>query len=92
MPTKSFTNQIASQSLNGEAVLVTVANNEIADMQLISKGMLATNNSSSKTGTVYSVDYFGRSFKVKPIQPDKNFWSASTYGYLAVNETVVVTL
>lgn len=92
MATVSFTNQKASQSLNGQAVLCTVADDEIADMQTISQGMLATNNSSGKTGTVYRVDYYGHSFLINPIQPDKSFDSVGTYGYLAANETVVVTL
>lgn len=92
MATKEFTNQRASQSLNGQSVLVTVADDEVEDMQDISEGMLATNDSSSKTGTVGSVDYFGKSFKVKPIQMDKNFESEGVYGYLAANETVVVTI
>lgn len=86
----NFTNQKASQSLRGESVTVTVATGEVDDMQLISEGMLATNNSSGSTGTVGRVDYFGNSFQVKPRQPNTDFSSASTYGYLAVNETVVV--
>ena len=92
MATVNFTNQKASQSLNGQGVICTVASDELDDLQTISKGMLATNNSSSKTGLVYSVDYKGSSFKISPIQPNKNFESSGTYGYLAVNETVVVTL
>lgn len=92
MATKSFVNQKASQSLRGEAVLVTVLGSDLDDLQLISKGMLATNSSSSKTGTVGMVDYFGSSFQVIPIQPDRTFESSGTYGYLAASETVIVTL
>ena len=92
MATVEFTNQKASQSLNGQAVLVTVADDEVEDMQTISEGMLATNSSSSKTGTVRRVDYYGKSFQVVPIQMDRNFESQSTYGYLAVNEKVTVTI
>lgn len=86
----SFTNQRASQSLNGQAVIVTVASDELEDLQDISKGMIATNDSSGKTGVVHSVDYYGNSFRVAPIQPNLNFESSSTYGYLAANETVIV--
>jgi len=92
MATLSFTNTKASQSLNGQAVFVTVASDELDDLQDISEGMLATNNSSGRTGTVGRVDYFGNGFQVIPIQPNKNFSSVSTYGYLAASETVVVTL
>ena len=91
MATTNYTNQKASQSLNGQAVLVTLNSADAANLHLLSKGMLCTNNSSGKTGTVYSVDTFGTSFLVSPIQPDKNFESSGTYGYLAVSETVIVT-
>ena len=92
MATLSFVNQKASQSLNGQAVFVTVASSDLDDLQSISEGMLATNNSSGRTGTVGRVDYFGNGFQVIPIQPNKNFSSVSTYGYLAASETVIVTL
>ena len=92
MATIEFTNQKASQSLNGQAVIVTVADDEVDDMQTISEGMLASNGSSSKTGLVRRVDYYGKSFQVEPIQMDKNFESQGTYGYLAVNEAVIITL
>lgn len=92
MATIQFTNTKAYQSLRGQAVLVTVASDELDDLQDISKGMLATNDSSGKTGLVGNVDYFGTTFQVIPIQPDRTFESAGTYGYLAANETVTVTL
>lgn len=87
----NFTNQRASQSLRGQSVKVTVASDEIDDLQNISEGQVATNNSSGKTGTVGRVDYYGNSFQVIPKQPNLDFSSASTYGYLAVNETVTVS-
>ena len=86
----SFTNQRAYQSLRGQGVWVTVATDQLDDLQTISEGMTATNSSSSKTGRVGLVDYFGNSFQVIPKQPNMDFSSASTYGYLAVNETVTV--
>lgn len=86
----TFTNQRAYQSLRGQGVLVTVATDQLDDLQTISKGMIATNASSSKTGRVEHVDYFGNSFLVVPKQPNMDFASASTYGYLAANETVTV--
>lgn len=83
----TFTNQKASQALPGEAVIVTVASGEIAAMQNISKGQLATIDSNGITGTVYRVDYEGNSFKVKPIQPNTCF---GIYGYLAAGQTITV--
>jgi hypothetical protein len=86
----SFTNQRAYQSLRGQAVLVQVATDQLDDLQLISEGMIATNQSSGKTGRVGHVDYFGTTFQVIPKQPNLDFASASTYGYIAANETVTV--
>lgn len=86
----NFTNQKASQSLRGQAVIVSLNAADSANIPLLREGQLATNNSSGKTGTVTRIDVYGHSFKVKPIQPDRDFSSASTYGYLAINETVVI--
>lgn len=93
MATQDFTNQLASQSLNGQAVIVTVNGTDAANLYKLREGQLATNLTSNKTGTVHSVDVYGTSFRIMPIQPDKNFDSAPTvYGYLRASETVTVTL
>lgn len=84
------TNQKASQSLKGAAVTVTLDDTDSAQLANLSEGMLCTNDSSSKTGTINRVDTFGTSFSINPIQPDKDFASASVYGYLAANETITI--
>lgn len=86
----NFTNRKASQSLRGQAALVTLDGSDSASLYLVAKGMLCTNNSSGKTGTVNFVDVYGHSFSVSPIQPDRDFASLTPYGYLAVGETVIV--
>lgn len=86
----AFTNRKASQSLRGQSVIVTLDGTDSAHLSLLSRGQLATNASSGKTGTVGFVDSFGHSFQVIPIQPNTDFSSASTYGYLASGETVTV--
>lgn len=88
----AVTNRKASQSLHGTAVLVTLDSTDSAQLANFSNGMLCTNGSSSKTGTINSVDYEGTSFTVSPIQSDRDFASQSTYGYLAVSETVTVNV
>lgn len=89
----SVTNRKASQSLRGQAVIVTLDNTDIQnDLPNIIEGQLATNDSSGKTGLVGRVDYYGSSFQVIPIQPDRNFDSVSTYGYLANGETITITV
>ena len=86
----AVTNRRASQSLKGQAVLVTLDSTDAAQLANFSEGMLCTNGSSSKTGTINRVDYEGNTFSVSPIQPDTTFESATVYGYLAVSETVTV--
>lgn len=86
----NYVNRKASQSLRGQAVLVTLDSTDAANMYLLREGMLCTNSSSGKTGTVEKVNVYGNSFAVSPIQPNMDFASASVYGYLAVGETVSV--
>lgn len=86
----NYTNRLASQSLKGQAVIVTVNSSDAANLWRLSRGQLATNQSSSKTGTVGSIDVYGTSFEVIPIQPDRDFASSNVYGYLAVGETVII--
>lgn len=89
MATIVLTNQKASQSLRGQAVIVTLDDSDSAELENLEVGMVCENNSSSKTGTIQSIDLYGHSFKISPIQPDRDFATAD--GYLAANETVNVT-
>ena len=82
------TNQRASQALRGEAVLVTLNEADSANLVNFEKDMLCTHDQSGRTGTIHSVDYYGNSFKVSPIQPNTEF---GIYGYLAAAATVTVT-
>lgn len=81
------TNIKASQSLKGQAVLVTLSGSESAELANFSQGMLVTADATGRTGTIHRVDTYGHSFLVNPIQPDKEF---GIYGYLAANATVTV--
>lgn len=82
-----ITNRKASQSLQGQAVTVTLDATDSAQLENFSEGMLCTHDQSGRTGTIHRVDYFGHSFLVNPIQPDKEF---GIYGYLAESATVTV--
>lgn len=86
------TNRKASQSLRGQAVIVTLDSTDAENLADFSEGMVCTVSSSSETGTIHSVDYPGNSFKVSPIQPNLTFQSTTggVYGYLAVDETISV--
>ena len=83
-----LTNRKASQSLKGTAVTVTLDETDALQLENLSEGMLITNDGNNNTGTINRVDYYGTSFSVNPIQPDKDF---GTYGYLAASQTVTVT-
>lgn len=90
MPT-NFTNRRDAQSLKGQGVLVTLNSSDAANLYLVQEGMLCTNGTSNKTGTVSKVNVYGNSFLVDPIQPDRNFDSAPTvYGYLSTGTVVTV--
>lgn len=82
-----ITNIKASQALRGQAVIVTLAGDEVDELAGFSEGMLCTHDQSGATGTINRVDYYGTSFSVNPIQPDKTF---GIYGYLPVDATVTV--
>lgn len=81
------TNQKASQALKGQGVTVTLDSTDAAELENFSEGMVCTHDQSGRTGTINRVDYFGSSFTVNPIQPDREF---GIYGYLAASATVTV--
>lgn len=88
----SVTNQKKSQSLQGQAVLVTLDATDAAQLANISEGDLCTVSSSNKTGLVNSVDVFGNSFTISPIQPDKTLESSGIYGYLNSGESISINV
>jgi len=87
-----MTNTTASPALNGQCVKVTLSGAEsLSGLADISEGDIATCSSSSKTGTVYSVDYEGISFLVRPTTDSTRFDSTSTPGVLAASETITIS-
>ena len=79
-------NEKDSQALDGQSVTVTLSGPS-ADTQVGQECV----NESAKKGIVYSIDRPGNSFKVIPIQPDKNF-DTNGVGYLLAGETITVTI
>lgn len=93
MATINVTNRTASQTLRGQDAIVTLDSTDTGDnLPSIEVGQLCTIDSSSNTGTVSFVDYFGNTFRITPIQPDKDLSSTSTPGILAVDETITITV
>lgn len=89
MPTISVTNQKASQALNGEDVVVTLSAAQQSNLASILPGQSCSISGVPVYGTISSVDSYGTSFQVSPIQP--NFAFASTPGYLASGQTILIT-
>ena len=85
----TVTNQVASQALRGQNVKVTLDSSDASQLANIDIGDLCTISTSSNTGTVYSIDSYGNSFEITPIQPDKNC-VGSAPGYLAVSDTITI--
>jgi hypothetical protein len=88
MPTISITNQVASQALRGQNVKVTVDNQPIEWAQL-QVGQLCQ-NSQNKEGIIYSIDTYGNTFEVSPLQPD--FSMSNVGGYLSSGEDLSITV
>lgn len=92
MSTLSITNQKASQALRGEDVVVTLSAAAQSNLASIVPGQACSISGVAVYGTVSRVDSYGISFEVTPLQPNLNFASPSTPGYLAANETIIITL
>ncbi len=87
------TNTTVAPALNGQAVKCTLSGAEaITYLSTIVAGQACTLSSSGKTGTVYSVDYDGLSFLIRPATDTARFDSSTTPGQLAVNDTVSILI
>jgi len=88
MPTISIYNQVPSQALRGESAKVTLNFAESSNLASFAIGMLCTETTYSTTGLISSIDVYGNSFEVTPIQPDKVF---GANGYLPLTNIDVTT-
>jgi hypothetical protein len=89
MPTLSLVNQVTSQALRGEDVIVTLSSAALSNLASLQVGQYCQISGLAVYGTVARVDSYGTTFEISPIQPDKTF--ASTPGYLASGQTILVT-
>lgn len=91
MATINCTNRVASPAFKGQSVWVKLNGAEsLSVLPVLAVGQLATNNGNSSTGYIDYIDTYGHSFRVKPVQPDKQFNSGETTT-LAVSELITVT-
>jgi hypothetical protein len=87
----SITNTVAAPALRGQGVKVTLDTDIQTTLDSLVIGQVVTVDADGNTGTVYSIDSFGNSFMVIPIQPDKRFDGITpTPGNLYVNDTITL--
>jgi len=91
MPTISVTNEKASQALRGQDVIVTLGTSDQSNLSSIIPGQSCSISGVAVYGTISKVDSYGISFEVSPLQPNLNFGSPSTPGYLDASETIIIT-
>ena len=86
----SVTNIKSSQALRGQSVKITLDKSEIFILQYLYLGQIVEISSSSVLGYIHSIDLYGYSFDVTPIQPDFSLDSLTTPGYLDEGEIIYV--
>lgn len=92
MATVNCTNTKTSPALPGASAWVTLSAAEsLSVLPVLVEGQLCESESSEATGTIDRIDSFGHSFRVKPIQPDKQFNSGSG-GSLLPDELITITI
>lgn len=85
MPVISITNKVASQALRGENIKITVdLSTQSVEFAQLQVGQLLD---SGNGGVVYSVDTYGNTFEICPLQPNFNLSDASN-GYFAAESNV----
>jgi len=86
----SVTNQVASQALRGQNVKVTLyADDAASTLPTLQIGYECTEDSFNTTGYVSSIDVYGNSFEVSPVQPNLVFGGE---GYLPSDATVNIVI
>lgn len=78
MATINCTNQKAAPAFKNQSVWIALNGAEsLSVLPVLVEGQLATIGSNSVTGHIDFVDTYGHSFRVAPIQPDKQFSSGA---------------
>ena len=86
----SITNIKSSQALRGQSVRVFLAQSELGVLQSLQVGQIVEVASTNALGYIVSIDLFGTSFLISPVQPNFNLSSLNTPGYFDAGEIVYV--
>jgi hypothetical protein len=94
MATINCTNQVAAKAFKNQSVWITLNGAEgLSVLPVLANGQLATIGSNSVTGYIDFVDTYGCKFRVKPVQPDKQFSSGSgATATNTLNSTELITV
>ncbi len=92
MATTTVTNRVASQALPGEGVKVTLDATDSAKLATFTKGKQCESTTTSELGYINSIDVYGNSFTVAPVDGASKFSSTSPVGFLSSTEVITVTL
>jgi hypothetical protein len=90
MPTLLLQTTVASQALRGEDVIVTLSDSDTVYLSSIEVGQQCRIQGVDIFGTVSHVDYYGNTFKIRPLQPDFSFESPTLPGYLSVSDYIII--
>lgn len=85
----TVTNQVASQALRGQSVIVSLDASDAANLSSLQIGMECQEDAFSTIGYISSIDLYGHSFEVSPVEPDKVFGGE---GYLPASSSITITV
>lgn len=86
----SVTSILPYQALRGQSVRVYLDESDSSILSSLYEGQIVEINSTNVLGYIVSVDEYGRSFLISPIQPNFTLESESTPGYFDAGEIVYI--
>jgi hypothetical protein len=93
MPIINITNTVPSQALRGQNVKITVdLATQLSEFSQLQIGQSCVNAYGVGEGIIYSIDNYGNSFEVTPIQPNLSMQNSSLMGYVGPLTDIDVTV
>jgi len=78
------------QALRGQAVRVFIGTSDLSVLADLQVYQIVQVSSSGSLGYILSIDEYGRSFLVSPLQPDFTLESSTLPGYLEAGEIIYI--
>ncbi len=86
----SVTSILPYQALRGQSVRVYLDESDSSILSSLYEGQIVELNSTNVLGYIVSVDEYGTSFLISPVQPNFTLESAGTPGYFDAGEIVYI--